>query len=162
MFEPKYAQIRGWELLYQHVKCYHVDQISRDQLPSGHTSRRWGVGNKRADGAVVVEPDPWPEQSCEVNWSPLDRPGGLPPIAAAQSRASVRVAADENIELAVGIEVIDPDSIAITPEARPLSPSHRLFARFVTAGFASAVRPPWSSEFPRPGGPAPRRGISAT
>jgi len=41
---------------------YHVDQISRDQLPSGHTSRRWGVGIKRADGTVVVEPDPWPEQ----------------------------------------------------------------------------------------------------
>jgi hypothetical protein len=28
---------------------YHVDEISADPLPSGHTSRRWGVGIKRAD-----------------------------------------------------------------------------------------------------------------
>ena len=38
---------------------YHVDEISADPLPSGHTSRRWGVGIKRADGTVVIEPDPW-------------------------------------------------------------------------------------------------------
>jgi hypothetical protein len=25
---------------------YHTDQISRDALPSGHTSRRWGIGIK--------------------------------------------------------------------------------------------------------------------
>jgi hypothetical protein len=37
----------------------HVDEISRDPLPSGNTSRRWGVGIKRADGSVVIEPDPW-------------------------------------------------------------------------------------------------------
>ena len=40
---------------------YHVDEISADPLPSGHTSRRWGVGIKRADGTVVIEPDPWRE-----------------------------------------------------------------------------------------------------
>ena len=38
---------------------YRIDQISADPLPSGHTSRRWGVGIKRADGAVSLEPDPW-------------------------------------------------------------------------------------------------------
>jgi hypothetical protein len=38
---------------------YHVDVISADPLPSGHTSRHWGVGIKRGDGTVVVEPDPW-------------------------------------------------------------------------------------------------------
>jgi hypothetical protein len=38
---------------------YHVDEISADPLPSGHTSRRWGVGIKRADGVVSIEPDPW-------------------------------------------------------------------------------------------------------
>jgi hypothetical protein len=38
-----------------------VDEISADGLPGGHTSRRWGVGIKRRDGAVVIEPDPWPE-----------------------------------------------------------------------------------------------------
>ncbi len=39
---------------------YHVDEISADPLPSRHTSRRWGVGVKRADGVVALEPDPWP------------------------------------------------------------------------------------------------------
>jgi hypothetical protein len=38
---------------------YHVDEISAEPLPSGHTSRRWGVGIKRADGSVALEPDPW-------------------------------------------------------------------------------------------------------
>jgi hypothetical protein len=38
---------------------HHVDEISSDLPPSGHTSRRWHVGIKRADGAVVIEPDPW-------------------------------------------------------------------------------------------------------
>jgi hypothetical protein len=38
---------------------YHVDEISRDPLPSGHTSRRWGIGIKRDDGSIVIEPDPW-------------------------------------------------------------------------------------------------------
>jgi hypothetical protein len=30
---------------------YHVDQIERDPLPSGHTSRRWGVAIKHPDGS---------------------------------------------------------------------------------------------------------------
>jgi hypothetical protein len=38
---------------------YHVDQISAEPLPSGHTSRRWGAGVKRSDGLVTIEPDPW-------------------------------------------------------------------------------------------------------
>jgi hypothetical protein len=38
---------------------YHIDEISGDQLPSGHTSRRWGVWIKQADGSVMLEPDPW-------------------------------------------------------------------------------------------------------
>ncbi len=39
---------------------YHVDEISADPLPSGHTSRRWGVGIKPPEGSVVIKPDPWP------------------------------------------------------------------------------------------------------
>jgi hypothetical protein len=40
---------------------YHVDEISPDPLPPGHTSRRWGGGIKRTVGIVVLEPDPWPD-----------------------------------------------------------------------------------------------------
>jgi hypothetical protein len=39
---------------------YHVDEFSSDPLPSGHTSRRWGVGIKHPDGVVTLDPDPWP------------------------------------------------------------------------------------------------------
>jgi hypothetical protein len=42
--------------------CYHVDEISSEPLPSGHTSRQWGVGIKRPDGAVTIDPDPWPDR----------------------------------------------------------------------------------------------------
>jgi hypothetical protein len=42
---------------------YHIDEISRDPLPSGHTSRRWGIGIKNADGSVMLEPDPWEPKS---------------------------------------------------------------------------------------------------
>jgi hypothetical protein len=42
---------------------YHIDEISRDPIPSGHTSRRWGVGIKRADGSIMPEPDPWEPKS---------------------------------------------------------------------------------------------------
>jgi hypothetical protein len=38
---------------------YHIDQIERDLLPSGHPSRRWGVGIKQREGSVVIERDPW-------------------------------------------------------------------------------------------------------
>ena len=41
---------------------YHIDEISHDPLPSGHTSRRSGIGIKRADGTVGIEPDPWPDR----------------------------------------------------------------------------------------------------
>ena len=37
----------------------HVDEMSTNPLPTGHTARRWGVGIKRDDGSVVIEPDPW-------------------------------------------------------------------------------------------------------
>jgi len=39
---------------------YHVDEISADPLPSGHTSRRWGIAIKGPDGTVTLDPDPWP------------------------------------------------------------------------------------------------------
>jgi hypothetical protein len=39
---------------------YHVDKIERDPLPSGQTSRCWGIGVKRGDGTVLPEPDHWP------------------------------------------------------------------------------------------------------
>ena len=41
--------------------CYHVDELPAKPFPSGHTSRRWGIGIKKADGEVVIEPDPWPD-----------------------------------------------------------------------------------------------------
>jgi hypothetical protein len=34
---------------------YHVDEISDDPLPSGHSSRHWGVGLKMPDGSVVIQ-----------------------------------------------------------------------------------------------------------
>ena len=41
------------------ARRYHIDEIERDPLPSGHSSRRSGVGIKRPDGSVVIEPHPW-------------------------------------------------------------------------------------------------------
>ena len=38
----------------------HLDKIRAEPLPSGHTSRRWGTAIKRPDGAVTLDPDPWP------------------------------------------------------------------------------------------------------
>ena len=40
---------------------YHIDELGAKPLPSGHTSCQWGVGIKKADGTVAIEPDPWPE-----------------------------------------------------------------------------------------------------
>jgi hypothetical protein len=37
-----------------------VEMDELGHLSSGHASRRWGVGIKRPDGSLVVEPDPWP------------------------------------------------------------------------------------------------------
>ena len=45
---------------------YHVDEISSDQLPSGHTSRRWGVGIKRGDWTVTIDRDPWPNVATDA------------------------------------------------------------------------------------------------
>lgn len=39
---------------------YHVDEISSEPMPSGHTIRRWGVVINHADGTVTMDPDPWP------------------------------------------------------------------------------------------------------
>jgi hypothetical protein len=41
---------------------YHIHQISAEPLPSGHTSRRWGVGIKRPDGSITLDPDLWPDR----------------------------------------------------------------------------------------------------
>jgi hypothetical protein len=35
------------------------DEFPMKPFPSGHTVRRWGIGIKRDDGSVVLEPDPW-------------------------------------------------------------------------------------------------------
>jgi hypothetical protein len=36
---------------------YLIDEMSRDPLPSGQISRRWGFGIKRADGSVSIKRD---------------------------------------------------------------------------------------------------------
>jgi hypothetical protein len=41
---------------------YHVDEISSDPLPSGHTSRRCEFGIMRPDGVVTIDADPWPSR----------------------------------------------------------------------------------------------------
>jgi hypothetical protein len=38
---------------------HHVDEISAEPLPSGHTARHWGIAIKHPDGTIAVEPDPW-------------------------------------------------------------------------------------------------------
>jgi hypothetical protein len=38
---------------------YHIHEMSTTPLPSGCTARRWGIRIKHADGAIVIEPDPW-------------------------------------------------------------------------------------------------------
>jgi hypothetical protein len=42
---------------------YHIDEISHDPLPCGHTSRRWGIVVKRADSTVSIARDIWPKAS---------------------------------------------------------------------------------------------------
>ena len=47
---------------------YHIDEISHDPLPSGHTSRRWGIAVKRGDSSVSIARDIWPNRvssACE-------------------------------------------------------------------------------------------------
>jgi hypothetical protein len=41
---------------------FHVDEISADPLCCGHTSRRWETAIGRPDGAVTLDPDPWPDR----------------------------------------------------------------------------------------------------
>jgi hypothetical protein len=38
---------------------YHVEAITADPLPSGHNSRRWGVGIKRVERSIALESDQW-------------------------------------------------------------------------------------------------------
>jgi hypothetical protein len=38
---------------------YHVDEIRAKPLPSGYPEQRWGIGIKRPDGSVAIDPDPW-------------------------------------------------------------------------------------------------------
>ena len=38
---------------------YHVDEISVDPLPSGHTARRWGFAIRPEDGRVILDTDSW-------------------------------------------------------------------------------------------------------
>jgi hypothetical protein len=40
---------------------FRIDEITCDSAPFGRTSRRWGVGIKRADGSIAIERDPWPD-----------------------------------------------------------------------------------------------------
>jgi hypothetical protein len=56
----KAANRSGPKTLGSKPSKYHVDQIAADPLPSGHTSRRWGVAIKHPHGRVLIEPDPWP------------------------------------------------------------------------------------------------------
>ncbi len=42
---------------------YHVQKISADSAPSGHAARRWGLAIIRANGSVVLKPDPAPTMS---------------------------------------------------------------------------------------------------
>jgi hypothetical protein len=42
--------------------CDHIDEIGPEPLPSGHTSRGWGTAIKHPDGAVTLDPDPWPDR----------------------------------------------------------------------------------------------------
>jgi hypothetical protein len=48
------AQVDGIEPAIRQGKPgrYQVDEISADPLPSGHTSRRWGIAIRRKDGSV--------------------------------------------------------------------------------------------------------------
>jgi hypothetical protein len=52
---------------------YHIDEISADRLPCGHTSRRWGIAIKRGDSMVSIARELWPRfatLSCESHDTP--------------------------------------------------------------------------------------------
>jgi hypothetical protein len=52
---------------------YHIDEISADPLPSGHTSRRWGIAIKRGDSTVSIARELWP-RFLTSPWGNLDTP----------------------------------------------------------------------------------------
>jgi hypothetical protein len=56
------SDVEGLRLLAEGLGLgrYHVDEVSADPLPSGHTSRRRGFAIKHPDGRVELDPDPWP------------------------------------------------------------------------------------------------------
>jgi hypothetical protein len=57
---------------------YHDHEVSGDPLPSGHTSRGWGIGIKWADGSVAsVDHDLSREQV------PRQQPGELRQVSSA-------------------------------------------------------------------------------
>lgn len=43
---------------------YHVDEISANPLPSGHTTRCWGSAVPHDDGRVILSPNPWDVPVC--------------------------------------------------------------------------------------------------
>jgi hypothetical protein len=56
---------------------YDIDEISAEPLPSGHTSRRWGTAIRRPDGAVTIDPDPWPDSVVIVTFGLSPRQAGV-------------------------------------------------------------------------------------
>jgi hypothetical protein len=48
--------IHSLEWFFESVRPgrYHIEEISHDPLPSGHTSRRWGIAVKRNDSSVSI------------------------------------------------------------------------------------------------------------
>jgi hypothetical protein len=59
------AASRGWHLTDLDRAIVDIRAFldpSAEPLPSGHTSRWWGVGIKRPDGSVAIEPDPSPDR----------------------------------------------------------------------------------------------------
>jgi hypothetical protein len=68
------VDVRSVEAIEAHLRSaqpgqYNIDIIAADPLPSGHTSRRWGVGIKFADGSVMLEPDPEPSPTGAISFS---------------------------------------------------------------------------------------------
>ena len=45
---------------------YHVDETSSDPLPSGYTSRRWGIEFNYGDQSVAIGRDSWPTQTDDT------------------------------------------------------------------------------------------------
>ena len=51
---------------------YHIDELSHGPLPSGHTSRRWGIAVKRSDSSVSIARDIWASRisiSCDERFT---------------------------------------------------------------------------------------------